>query len=112
MVSQLKNVSAHQDFIKSVAKARRPNKRRLLLALATPKQIKVLQEITHNVVRKNVPLTPCQVKSLVKGRYRKPILEAGKKQGSVESKRKIFIQKGGFLQFILPAALSYLARYL
>jgi len=112
MVSKLKNITDHQDFIKSVASARRPNKRRFLLALATPKQIKVLQEITHNVVRKNVPLTQCQIKSLVRGRYRKPILEAGKRQGSIESKRKIFIQKGGFLQYILPAALGYLAKYL
>lgn len=111
-MSPYRNIIAHKDFLKSLSKTKKVGKRRLLVALASPKQIKALQEVTHNVVKKNVPLTPCQVKALIKGKYKKSLLQAGAKTGSIESKRKIFLQRGGFLQFILPAALSYLATRL
>lgn len=112
-MSPYKNIVAHQDFLKSLSHAaQKPYKRRLLISLATPKQIKTLQEVVHNVVKKNVPLSPCQVKKLVQGNYKKSILSAANKKGSVESKRKVFLQKGGFLQYILPAALTYLASQL
>ena len=111
-MSPYRNIIPHKDFLKSLAKTKKVGKRRLVLALASPSQIKALQEISHNVIKKNVPLSPCQVKALVKGKYKKPMLQAGAKQGSLESKRKIFIQKGGFLQYILPAALSFLASQL
>lgn len=108
MVSPYRNVIAHKDFLKSLSKTK-AGKRRLLVALASPQQIKALQEVTHNVIKKNVPLSQCQVRSLIRGKYKKSLLEAGNRKGSIESKRKIFLQRGGFLPFILPAALAYLA---
>jgi hypothetical protein len=112
-MSPYKNIIAHQDFLKSLSNAApKSYKRRLLISLASPKQIKTLQEVVHNVVKKNVPLSPCQIKRLVKGNYKKSILAAANKKGSVETKRKVFLQKGGFLQYILPAALTYLASQL
>lgn len=109
-MSPFKNIVANQDFLKSLSQASsKPYKRKLLISLATPKQIKTVQEVLHNVVKKNVPLTSCQVKRLVSGKYKKSIIAAANKKGSVETKRKLLIQRGGFLQFILPAALSYLA---
>lgn len=111
-MSPYRNIIAHKDFLKSLAKTKKVGKRRLLLALASPQQIKALQEITHNVIKKNVPLSPCHVKALVKGKYKKSVIKAGAKTGTIESKRKIFLQKGGFLQYILPAALSFLASRL
>lgn len=111
-MSPYKNLISHKDFLKSLARAKTIPKRRMLLALANSKQVKALQEITHNVLKRNVPLSPCQIKSLIKGKYRKPIREAGNPKGTIAKARKIFIQKGGFLQFILPAALSFLASRL
>ncbi len=111
-MSPYKNLISHKDFLKSLALAKTTPKRRMLLALANNRQVKALQEITHNVLKRNVPLTPCQIRSLIKGKYRKPIKEAGNPKGPIGKARKIFIQKGGFLQYIIPAALSYLASRL
>lgn len=111
-MSPYKNLISHKDFLKSLAQAKTTPKRRMLLALANTRQVKALQEITHNVLKRNVPLTPCQIRSLIKGKYRKIITEAGHPKASVVRARKLFIQKGGFLQYILPAALSFLASRL
>lgn len=111
-MSPYKNLAGHKDFLKSLAQTKSAPKRKLLIALANSRQVRALQEITHNVLKKNVPLTSCQVKNLIRGKYRKHIKEAGNPVGSIERKRKIFIQKGGFLQYILPAALTYLASHL
>jgi hypothetical protein len=111
-MSPYKNLISHKEFLKSLAKAKTTPKRRLLLALANSKQVKALKEITHNVIKRNVPLTSCQIRSLIKGKYRKPIKEAGNPKGTINKARQIFIQKGGFLQYILPAALSFLASHL
>lgn len=112
MMSSHRNVLAHLDFLKSLAKAKKVGNRRLLLARAGNREIKALQEITHNIVKKRLPLSPCQLRALERGKYRKPIKEIAKKTGSVQSKRNILIQKGGFLQYILPAALAFLTSKL
>lgn len=111
-MSPYKNLISHKDFLKSLAQAKTTPKRRMLLALANSNQVRALQEITHNVLKRNVPLTPCQIRSLIKGKYRKSIKEAGNPKGTIGRARQIFIQKGGFLQYILPAALSFLASRL
>jgi hypothetical protein len=111
-MSPYKNLISHKDFLKSLAQAKTIPKRRMLLALANTRQVKALQEITHNVLKRNVPLTRCQLKSLIKGKYRKSIKEAGHPKATIARARKLFIQKGGFLQYILPAALSFLASRL
>jgi len=109
----VRNVVEQKDFLKSLAaKSKYYNKRRFLIAEATPKQIKALQEISHNVSKAIVPLSNCQTEKLRRGRYKKFIVAAGSKKGSLESKRKIFVQRGGFLQYILPAALLYLQQYM
>lgn len=104
-------IKENLGFLKSIAKANLP-KRQRMLGIASPSQLRALQEIAVNVSKKVVPLSPCQNRNLLKGRYKKSIIAAASKKGSLENKRKIFIQRGGFLQYIIPAALMYLQKYI
>lgn len=109
----VRNVIEHKDFLKSLsAGSKSYTKRRFILDSATPKQIKALSEIAFNVSKAVVPLSKCQTDKLRRGHYKKHIVLAGKKTGSIAKKRKIFVQRGGFLQYILPAALLYLQKYI
>nr|DAC81372.1 TPA_asm: gasderminX [Orchesella springtail adintovirus] len=109
----VQNIIEHRDFLKSLARhSKHYNKRRFILGEASPKQIKALQEVVYNVAKSHVPLTKCQINKLRKGKYKKAILTVSNRKGSTESKRKIFVQKGGFLQYILPAALLLLKDFI
>ena len=107
----VKNVTESRDFLKSLAKASR-QRRKSLLKLATPTQLKALQEISFNVAKNTVPLKKCQIKKIIRGGYKKALIACAKRKGSLEAKRKIFMQRGGFLQYIIPAALMYLQKHL
>jgi len=112
-VIMVRNIQPHGDFLRSLASiSGKPHKRKLMIASATPGQIRALQEISLNVAKRTVPLTKCQTKNILKGKYKKNILEVARKHGKTESNRKIFLQRGGFLQYILPAALMYLKNWI
>jgi hypothetical protein len=104
-----KIVSQNKKFLRTLSQARCPKTRKRLIASATPQQIRALQEIAYNARSPQFPLKQAVISKLIKGRYRLPIYQAGKK-GDVEAKRKLFIQHGGFLQYLIPVALSALAN--
>lgn len=106
-----KNIIQNKKFLRTLSQAKCPKTRRRILASATPPQIRALQEIAFNARSRNFPLKQSDVTKLIKGRYRRPIYEAGKK-GNVETKRKLFMQHGGFLQYLIPVALGALANLL
>ena len=108
MVQEIKE---NKDFLKSLAKATW-FKRKSLLAKATPDQLKALQQIAYNIQQEVVPLTQTEVSKLIKGSYRKYLVAVGDQRKSIENRRKVLLQHGGFLQFIIPAALLYLKEYL
>ena len=107
----VKCVKDNQDFLKSVATASRYI-RKNLIRKATPEQIKALSQISRNIAEEIVPLKAREVEKIVKGGYRKHIKETACRNKGVECKRRVFYQHGGFLQYIIPAALLYLKDYL
>ena len=107
----VKNVKESKDFLKSLVKASN-YKRKALLKTATPTQLKALQEISFNVAKNTVPLKKCHINKIIRGGYKKALINCAKRKGSLEQKRKIFMQRGGFLQYIIPAALPYLQKYI
>ncbi len=100
------NLFENIDFLKSVAQAKR-RKRQLLLALATRKQIQAIQEIANNIVNKNLPIPQHKVNAVLKGNYKKCIAAVGSSKGCVENKRKLLVQRGGFLPHVLPTAIKF-----
>ena len=103
----VKCVKKNQAFLRSVAKASR-FRRKNLIKKATEDQLKALHQITNNVAQEIVPLKHCVIKKLIKGKYKPYIREAASKKAGAKRRKKIFVQHGGFLQYVIPAALLYL----
>ena len=69
--------------------------------------IKAIAEISHNCLIGNVPLSSCNYKKLRK--YKNILRKIANKKLSLESKRKIIKQKGGFLNILIPSVLALLS---
>lgn len=68
--------------------------------------INCICECCLNTLKGNVPLNSQQKKSL--SRHKHTLRLLADKKVPVNKKRKVLIQKGGFLNILLPAALSVL----
>lgn len=90
------------ELIKTCPK---PLRKELLKKLPT-RSVKAVCECSLNVLKGNIPLTSHQKKSLSK--YKSTIRKIGSKKGSLFQKKKLIVQKGGFLNILIPAALSVL----
>jgi len=89
------------DFLKSVEKLS-PYKRKKLLKSASEDNILALKEIAHNLLTGNLNVP--EIKKLK--RHRQSIRKFVKKKSSLKSKRKLLIQKGGFLPLMITPLLS------
>ena len=90
------------QLIKTCPKALRKD----LLKKLPSHSVKAICECTLNVLKGNVPLSTYQKKSLRK--YKATLRKIGTKKGSLFHKKKLIIQSGGFLNILIPAALSVL----
>ena len=97
-----KLVRKHVDFLHLLCHCS-PKKRKTLLVAADKDLMKCLYEIALNVCEGRVPLSSKQVVRLKKAK--KYIRFLADKNRSLESKRKMLIQRGGFL----PALIAPLA---
>ena len=80
--------------------------RKQLLKKLPRRAVKAICECTLNVLKGTVPLSSYQKKSLRK--YKTTLRKIGSKKGSLFAKKKLIIQHGGFLNILIPAALSVL----
>ena len=71
--------------------------------------VDAISEIAANCLNGNIPLKNCEFNKLSK--Y-KNVLRKLQKRTSVNTRRKLLRQSGGFLQFLLPPALSFIASIL
>lgn len=78
--------------------------RKQLLKRLPSSAFKAICECTLNVLKGNVPLNKQQKKILQ--RYKNTLRQIGTKKGSLITKKKLIVQKGGFLNVLIPAALS------
>lgn len=93
------------EFLRLLAKSRK-TKRDQLLANATKDQIHCLTEIAHNTLKGNINFKNGPIKKLKK--FRKEIRKLAKKSVTIDKKRKILSQRGGFLPVLLTPIISAL----
>jgi len=90
-----------------VLKTAHPKLRKAFLANCKSELVKTLTECSLNLLRGNVKLTPCQKRKLRK--HRVHLRKLADKRVSLTSKRKIIVQRGGFLLPLLGAVLPTIA---
>ena len=66
--------------------------------------IKCICECSLNVLNGNIPISTQQKKRL--GKYKTTLRKIANKKGSLSNKKKLIIQRGGFLNILIPAAIS------
>lgn len=91
------------ELIKTCPKALRKQ----LLKKLPPRSVKAICECSLNLLKGNIPISSKQKKSLSK--YKTTLRKIGTKKGSLFQKKKLIIQHGGFLNILLPAAISLLS---
>src|SRR5205085_1458048 len=72
--------------------------------LEEPHVVKGITECCINVLKGNVPLSKAQKAKLVP--YKRAIRMLARKDITPKRKKKIIIQSGGFLQYVIPAAIG------
>lgn len=82
------------------------NLKRKLLKKISSRSVKAICECVLNTLNGNIPLSRYQKNALKK--YKGPLRKIGNKKGSLFTKKKLIIQHGGFLNILIPAALSVL----
>lgn len=103
------NIRANRRFLNSLTRAKGITKR---IKAATDSQIKSVQELAHNILKKRIPLSK---RTLVRlSPYKSKIKKLAAKSGSIKSKRKLLEQKGGafWLAPLVSTGLSFLADQL
>lgn len=83
---------------------RDPKIRNLVLAKSSDGVIKTICNAALNAERGDVPFTPAQKRLLA--RHRKQIALLTSRSVPLKKKRRALVQRGGFLQFLLPALLG------
>lgn len=71
--------------------------------------INAISEIAQNCLQGNIPLKKCEFKRLA---AYKQVLRRLQKRTKVKTRRAILNQSGGFLQLLIPPALSFIASIL
>ena len=104
----MKKISQNYDYLKILAKCDK-KMRNSILKGANKDLIHSLCECIYNILRGNVELTDSDKNQLnkYKNSLRKLLTN-----NSIKEKKKILIQKGGFLQILLPSVISGLATIL
>jgi len=97
----------HIGFIRKF-KGAGPNQRKVYLRQAAEDEIRSLVECGLNICNGNVSLNPRQLRNLKK--YKNPLKKFSLGKSSIKSKRRILIQKGGFLPALAAITLPVLAN--
>lgn len=101
-MSTIKTVT-RKDFLNLLAESKNPKRRRLLVEWAGKNDLDAISEISLNTLRGNVKLSPSTYKKIQK--YKKALRTLALKKASIKKRKQIIKQQGGFLPFLIPAAL-------
>lgn len=83
-----------------------PNFRKDFLKKLSNRTVKCISECCYNTLKGNVKLNQSQKKKLK--RHKQVIRTLASKNLPLYKKKKILVQKGGFLNVLIPAALTVL----
>ncbi len=97
------------DFLRVLKKAN-PKQRKAIIHEGNNDLILCLCEVIDNILEGTIKLSPKQKKEVSK--YKKVLRQLVDKKVAITAKRKLFVQKGGFLPAILGPALGLAATLL
>jgi hypothetical protein len=93
----------NQNFLESIHNCK-SLKRKKIISSCSSDNIKALSELALNTLKGNLKVKPFQLKQLRK--HRTAIRKLSKRNVSEKTKRKLLIQNGGFLPFLIAPFLS------
>ena len=96
-------VLKYRDYLSLLSKKNNRKRRNLLIDYAEKGEIVALQEIVQNVLSGNIPLNKKKKNKLKK---HKLLLRKLVNKCSIQKKKSLLKQQGGFLASLLPIALS------
>jgi hypothetical protein len=102
MKNNLENISSQLDLLKVLAKSK-TKVRQAIIINADRKLIMAICEIVFNVLENNLTLDESDLLKIK--RYRFTLRKLIKKT-DLKEKKKILVQRGGFLQFLIPAVIT------
>src|SRR5215510_2409067 len=105
----MKRIRSNYSTPKLLSKAT-PELRKAIISKCGPELLKCISEVAVNVLKGNVQLSSCSKKKLKK--HRGQIRKVADKKVSAATKKKILVQKGGFLLPLLSAVLPAIASLL
>ena len=101
----------HRDYLSLLSSFK--NKKKLrdkLIDLGEKQHVDTLTEVIRNILRGNVPLSKRQLSQLRRHRY--TLRTLAQKRYSLNKKKSLLKQHGGFLGAILPMALKALTSFI
>jgi len=101
-----KIILCKKELIK-LNKIKNVKKRNILIIKAKKCLIDAISEISLNCLKGNIPLTQCQYKNLKI--YRNILKKLSNRKISLNNKKKLITQNGGFWSYLIPPALSLLS---
>ena len=96
----------HQEYLTLLSKSKNPHRRKKLIEAGNSGEIQAVTECIQNIISGNVPVNKNQLKLLK--RYKYVLRNLAKKCRPIKNKKKMLLQKGGFLGALLPIALNAL----
>lgn len=102
MKKTIERFNHYKELLYFLSKSK-PKQIRALLESIDPKFIQILCETTHNLLIGNIPLNQDKIYQLkkYKSKFRKLCSKS-----SIENKKKILGQTGGFLNILIPALIT------
>jgi len=105
MVKSIQDVERQQDMLKALSHCKLKI-RKAILQNADKDLVDVICQCVYNMLNGNLKLTDTQKSSLKK--YQRTLRKLVQK-ASLKSKKKLLVQNGGFLEFLIPSAISGIA---
>ncbi len=104
----MKNIEKNKHILCFLSSCK-PTIRNAILAKSDKNLIATICEIVYNLLNNNLDINKTTLAKLhkYKNTFRKLV-----KKSNLKSKKEIIIQQGGFLQFLIPAAISGIATIL
>jgi len=106
----LKNVLAQQQLLQSIAKSK-PKYQKICINIGDKNLIKAICDICSNILARNIEIS--EVDRLKLKAYKKTIRELAQdskiSNHSIDKKKLIINQKGGFLNILIPAVVTGIA---
>jgi hypothetical protein len=102
MIKTIEKFNYYKDLLYFLSKSK-PKEIKSILESVDPKFIQLLCETTHNLLLGNIPLNDEKLKQLKK--YKTKIRKLCSKN-TLETKKKLLGQTGGFLNVLIPALIT------